>query len=163
MPIVVGRTLKGGLFPENLAGLAVQADHLHGLFAVAPTLSGCRNSLSPSMCLTAFAPGTIGPSIAVVRKILFPQTMGEECPRPAIGVFHLMFFVGLHSVGRFFSRETPCPDGPRHCGQLASGAAPACELRSVIIERRQMTRVMLMRTRSFMLRFPLDICSWNSI
>src|SRR5690349_23886202 len=70
------------------------------------------------MCLTAFAPGTSSPSIAVVRKILFPQTIGDECPRPAIGVFHLMFFVGVHSAGRFFSFEMPEPSGPRHCGQF---------------------------------------------
>src|SRR5690349_2287874 len=78
------------------------------------------NSLSPSMCLTAFAPGTTSPSIAVVRKILLPQTIGDECPRPAIGVFHLMFLVGVHSAGRFFSFEMPEPSGPRHCGQFAA-------------------------------------------
>src|SRR5690349_23607100 len=80
------------------------------------------------MCLTAFAPGTSSPSIAVVRKILFPQTIGDECPRPAIGVFHFMFFVGVHSAGRFFSVEMPEPSGPRHCGQLAAVAAPVTEI-----------------------------------
>ena len=30
----------------------------------------------------------------------------------------LMFLVGLHSEGRFFSLEIPEPSGPRHCGQF---------------------------------------------
>src|SRR5689334_24662806 len=77
-------------------------------------------SLPSFMCLTAFAPATTSPSIAVVKKILLSQTIGDECPRPAIGVFHLMFFVGVHSAGRFFSFEIPEPSGPRHCGQLAA-------------------------------------------
>src|SRR5688572_18518684 len=71
-------------------------------------------------CLTAPAPGTTAPSIAVVRNNLLPQTIGDEWPRPEIGVFHLMFLVGLHSSGRFFSSETPWPRGPRHCGQLST-------------------------------------------
>src|SRR5690349_3182285 len=87
-------------------------------------LSGCRNSLPSAMCLTAFAPGTTSPSIAVVKKILLPQTIGDECPRPSMGVFHLMFFAGFHSTGRFVSVETPEPSGPRHCGQFAAVAAP---------------------------------------
>src|ERR1051325_8622762 len=91
-------------------------------------LSGCRNSLSPSTtCFTAFAPGTTAPSTAVVRKMRLPQTIGDECERPSIGVFHLMFFVGLHSDGRFFSFEIPEPSGPRHCGQLPADALLANE------------------------------------
>src|SRR5258705_4824307 len=100
------------------------------------------------MCFTAFAPGTSGPSIAVVRKILLPQTIGDECPRPAIGVFHLMFFVALHSVGRFFSSEVPCPEGPRHCGQLALPLARA-ELTTNIAEIAAMINAITMRPRSF--------------
>src|SRR5438045_5539962 len=79
-------------------------------------------SLSPSMCFTAFAPGTTGPSTAVVTNTLLPQTIGDECERPSIGVFHLMFLVGLHSDGRFFSFEIPEPSGPRHCGQFPAEA-----------------------------------------
>src|SRR5262245_30022137 len=86
----------------------------------APTLSGCRNSWPSIICVTALAPGTTSPSIAVVRKILFPQTTGEECPRPAIGVFHLMFLLAFHSAGRLVSVDTPLPPGPRHWGQLAA-------------------------------------------
>src|SRR6185503_15211534 len=81
------------------------------------------------MCFAALAPGTSAPSIAVVRKIILPQTIGDECARPSIGVFHLMFFVGLHSEGRFFSVETPEPSGPRHCGQFPADAARARKLK----------------------------------
>src|SRR5580765_7795246 len=106
------------------------------------------------MCLTAFAPGTTAPSIAVVRKILLPQTIGDECPRPAIGVFHLIFFVVLHCVGRFFSSEVPCPDGPRHCGQLALPVAPA-ELTKTRLESVATTNAIPMRPDSFIFRFLL--------
>src|SRR5690349_10134615 len=94
-------------------------------FLSAPTLSGWRNSLPPStVCFTALAPGTTAPSTAVVRKMRLPQTIGDECERPSIAVFHLMFLVGVHSDGRFFSFEMPEPSGPRHCGQFpASGFA----------------------------------------
>src|ERR1041384_5095328 len=84
--------------------------------------SGWTYSLSPSMCLAALAPGTSAPSIAVVRNTLFPQTIGDECERPSIAVFHLMFFVGLHSDVRFFSLEIPEPSGPLHCGQFPADA-----------------------------------------
>src|SRR5512132_2111532 len=106
------------------------------------------------MCLTAFAPGTSGPSIAVVRKILLPHTIGEECPRPAIGVFHFMFLVVLHSVGRFFSSEVPWPDGPRHCGQLALPEA-AAELTKTRLESITVTNAIPRRPESFILRFLL--------
>src|SRR5918997_1593536 len=75
------------------------------------------------MCTGAFAPGTGSPSIAVVRKTLLPQTIGEEWPRPGTAAFHLRFLVALHSTGRFFSGETPEPSGPLHCGQFASAPA----------------------------------------
>src|SRR5258705_3849947 len=106
------------------------------------------------MCFTAFAPGTSGPSIAVVRKILLPQTIGDECPRPAIGVFHLILLVALHCVGRFFSSEVPCPEGPRHCGQLALPVAPA-ELIKTRLESIAITNAIPMRTESFIFRFLL--------
>src|SRR5690242_8851241 len=97
-------------------------------------LSGCRNSLSPSTtCFTAFAPGTTAPSIAVVRNTRLPQTIGDECERPSIAVFHLMFLVGLHSDGRFFSFETPVPSGPRHCGQFPADAVFARKLKPATI------------------------------
>src|SRR6266511_2513558 len=100
------------------------------------------------MCLTAFAPGTSGPSIAVVRKILFPQTIGDEWPRPAIGVFHLIFLVALHVLGRSFSSEIPCPEGPLHCGQLVPAKAPA-EFSNSNVEIAMITKAMLTRLSSF--------------
>src|SRR6266478_3997606 len=72
------------------------------------------------MCVGAPAPSSTAPSIAVVKKMRFPHTIGEEWPSPGIGVFQRMFFVGLHSSGRFFSVEMPLPEGPRHCGQSAA-------------------------------------------
>src|SRR5678816_2672442 len=83
-------------------------------------LSGWRNSLPSFMCFTAFAPGTTSPSTAVVTNTRLPQTIGDECPRPGIAAFHLMFEVGVHVAGRFFSVEIPEPSGPRHCGQRAA-------------------------------------------
>src|ERR1043165_3322408 len=96
---------------------------LNVCFLSAPTLSGCRNPWPPStVCVTALAPGTTAPSTAVVRNTRLPHTIGEECERPSIAIFHLMFFVGVHSVGRFFSFEMPEPSGPRHCGQFPAAA-----------------------------------------
>src|SRR5262249_59124356 len=87
-------------------------------------LSGWTKTWPSILCSTALAPGTTSPSMSVVRKILFPQTIGCEWPRPAIGVFHLMFLSMPHSVGTLVSEETPVPSGPRHCDTLiAPGAA----------------------------------------
>src|SRR5262249_23501858 len=71
------------------------------------------------MCFGGFAPGMTSPSIAVVRKIRSPQTIGEEWHRPGIAVFHFTFSVGLHLVGRPVSGETPWLSGPRHCAHFA--------------------------------------------
>src|SRR5215475_8749686 len=93
----------------------------------APMLSGFAMTWPLNLCSTAFAPGTMSPSTSVVRKILFPQTIGCEWPRPAIGVFHLMFLSAPHSVGTFVSEETPVPSGPRHCDQLVAPGPAAPE------------------------------------
>src|SRR5436190_20571552 len=61
--------------------------------------------------------------MSVVMKMLLPQTIGEEWPRPGKAVFHLMFLSALHSVGRLVSVETPVPSEPRHADQLLFGAA----------------------------------------
>jgi hypothetical protein len=79
------------------------------------------------MCGTGFAPGTTTSlSTAVVKKIRSPQTIGDEWPRPGIGVFQRTFF-SVHSVGTSAAVEMPWPAGPRQPGQLASGstAGPA--------------------------------------
>src|SRR5262245_21168080 len=70
-------------------------------------------------CFGALAPGTTGPSVAVVTNTRFSQTIGDECPRPSTGLFHTMLFVLLHSSGGVLVAATPLPSAPRHCGQLA--------------------------------------------
>src|ERR1043166_2665897 len=55
-------------------------------------------------------------------KTRSPQTMGVELPRSGKDVLQRTFSVALHRVGRFFSKETPVPCGPRHCGQLSAGS-----------------------------------------
>src|SRR5688500_6641214 len=75
------------------------------------------------VCFMAFAPGTTGPSTAVVRKTRLPQTMGDERPLPSTGGFQRTLFDGPHSSGRSFSAATPVRSGPRQPGQFASPAA----------------------------------------
>src|ERR671913_393479 len=104
------------------------------------------------MCFAALAPGTSAPSIAVVTKTLLPQTIGDECARPSIGVFHLMFLVGLHWEGRFFSVETPEPSGPLHCGQFPADAVSARRLKTAHDKEIAMVKVRAIR---FTLFFPL--------
>ena len=81
------------------------------------------------------APGTTGPSSQVVRKILFPQTIGDEWPLPGREVFHLTFLFASHSVGRFFSAETPLLAGPRQFGQLGVLAERYTATRQIRMER----------------------------
>src|ERR1041385_6320471 len=88
--------------------------------------------------MTALCPGTSSPSTAVVTKIRLPQTIGDECPRPGRAVFHFMFFAAVHSEGRFFSSEIPCPEGPRHCGQPGVvGVAPTLTHKTKIVKQRE--------------------------
>src|SRR5687768_1717541 len=97
------------------------------------------------MCFAALAPGTSAPSTAVVTKILLPQTIGDECARPSIAVFHLIFLVGLHSEGRFFSLEMPEPSGPLHCGQFPAAALSARKLRPAHANESAMVKVRAIR------------------
>src|ERR1044071_947174 len=100
--------------------------------------------------MTALCPGTNSPSTAVVTKILLPQTIGDECPRPGIVVFHFMFLAAVHSEGRFFSSETPCPEGPRHCGQPGIvGAAPTVTHKTKIVKQRETISATESRLNSF--------------
>jgi hypothetical protein len=116
------------------------------------------NSSFPIMCLKGFASATTGPSIEVVRNILLPQTMGEEWPRPGMGVFHWTFFVPLHSVGRFFSSDTPWPDGPLHCGQFEPllDALTSGENKVKSVSRHAATAHCLLKETRFMI-FSLSI------
>src|SRR5687767_8564194 len=102
----------------------------------APTLSGCFHSCPLILCVAALAPGTTGPSTAVVTKTRLPQTTGLECPLPGSGVFQRTFFASPHSSGSPFSAETPEPSGPRHCGQFVSPAAEPCGARSASAVRK---------------------------
>src|ERR1044072_9956469 len=117
--------------------------------------SGWTKSLLSNKCLAALAPGTSSPSTAVVRNTLFPQTIGDECERPSIAVFHLMFLVGVHSDGRFFSFEIPDPSGPLHCGQFPADALPASELSPAPVKEMPTMSVKAMRRDSFMFLIPL--------
>src|SRR5215510_514850 len=102
------------------------------------------------MCLGAFAPGTAAPSMAVVRNTLLPQTIGDECERPSIGVFHLMFVVGVHTEGRFFSLEIPEPSGPRHCGQF-----PACAFSEKTLTPANIREIPMIRVKA--IRFTIVV------
>ncbi|MBA3241334.1 MAG: hypothetical protein H0T60_08945 [Acidobacteria bacterium] len=70
---------------------------------------------------------------------------------PTTGVFHLTFFVALHSSGRFFSAEMPEPSGPRHPGQFASSAASdaAVVLEKATAQSRPTVMACLMRPDNF--------------
>src|SRR5690349_20871179 len=77
----------------------------------------------------AWAPGNGSPSIAVVRKTVLPQTIGDEWPRPSIAVFQATLLAGPQADGSAVSSETPCPCGPRNWGQLpADTVAPRASM-----------------------------------
>src|SRR5262249_25747453 len=66
---------------------------------------------------------TVPRLLAWVGKIRSRQTTGVELPAWASGTFHLTLSLSLHVTGRFFSKQTPCPVGPRQAGQLSAWAA----------------------------------------
>src|SRR4030095_7005650 len=51
-----------------------------------------------------------------------PQTTGDDQPRSCSGVFHLMFFVSLHVVGRPVELVQPSARGPRKRGHVSSAS-----------------------------------------
>src|SRR5688500_14375784 len=61
-------------------------------------------------------------SSAVVTNTLPAHTIGDECPSPGNGVFHLTFCVALHCKGAFVSALVPSPRGPRNSGQFSPSA-----------------------------------------
>src|SRR6185436_3009228 len=95
------------------------------------------------------------PSKAVVRKIFLPQTIGDEWPRPSSGVFHFTFLVALHSLGNPVSVETPCPSGPRHCGQFPVVDFPKAEFAEATIARS--TKAKAMRPKIFMSKVSFEL------
>src|SRR5579872_7581277 len=69
--------------------------------------------------------------MSVVRKIRFPQTTGEECPRPGTSAFQATLRSAVQEDGRVRSWETPLA-GPRQFGQTSrvSDAATAAVIRN---------------------------------
>src|SRR4030095_2945566 len=102
------------------------------------------------MCLTAVAPGTTSPSIAVVRKMRFPKTIGDECPRPGIAAFHLILLKLFQLVCRFCRAEPPWREGPLHWGQPGPANAPALFV-TTSANRKRHTTDMNVRTIFFIL------------
>src|SRR5262245_37652685 len=74
----------------------------------------------------------------------FPQTIGDDHPRPAISAVQATLSVADHVSGRSFPSATPVPCGPRNMGQLSSP-------RAVVIPPRLMTMSHVQRTRLRML------------
>src|SRR5688572_27357557 len=68
-------------------------------------------------------------SYAVVRKILSPQTIGDELPRPGTGFFHTTLSVADHESG-YVPVTSPCPDGPRHTGQYFAPSPSTVTIRT---------------------------------
>ena len=62
--------------------------------------------------------------MAVVTKIWFPQTIGLECARPGMPVFHAMLtpLETFQLVGSFWPSATPDAPGPRNEGQFCAVA-----------------------------------------
>jgi hypothetical protein len=65
----------------------------------------------------------------------------------------LMFLVGVHSDGRFFSVEIPDPSGPRHCGQFPAAAVAEKTLKPATIKAIPATSAKVIRRTSFMFLF----------
>src|SRR5438874_2694432 len=62
----------------------------------------------------------------VVTKILFPQMIGLQWPRPGMPVLHLTF-AGDHVEGVAAPPAIPSALAPRNAGQLASFGVPGFE------------------------------------
>src|SRR5438876_11038359 len=70
-------------------------------------------------------------SVAVVSQIWLPQITGEDQPLSWMAVFHLMFSVSLHRIGRPTASEWPSAVGPRNSGQLSPPKASAANSETV--------------------------------
>jgi len=62
-----------------------------------------------------------------VMNTLSPHTTGVELQGPGSAVFHAMFSVALHFMGKPVSSQVPSLWGPRQEGQLAACAVAAKE------------------------------------
>src|SRR4051812_45997968 len=76
----------------------------------------------PVPASTQSAKSSFPSCVALVSQTRSPATAGDDHDLPWIGVFHLTFSVSLHVTGTFLASLTPCPVGPRNCGQSAVAA-----------------------------------------
>ena len=53
-------------------------------------------------------------SVAFESQMVSPETTGLDHALPGIGVFHLIFLVSFHSVGKFSEGDLPLAVGPRN-------------------------------------------------
>src|SRR6185436_16169913 len=74
-------------------------------------------TIAPVFRSTEIARNDFPSSVAVVSQIRSPWTTGDDHPFPGIATFQRTFFVSLHVSGSPCSSDTPCPVGPRNCGQ----------------------------------------------
>ena len=111
--LVARLALRRDPLPADLAGALVdRVEHP----ALRRSIVGC--------VAVAVEPGlerrvALGSLIALVTKIVSPQTIGLECASPGIGVRHRMFspVAGFHVSGRFCLSLTPDASRPRNDGQ----------------------------------------------
>src|SRR6185503_6376075 len=73
--------------------------------------------MAPVFRSTEIARNDFPSSVAVVSQMRSPWTTGDDHPFPGIATFQRTFFVSLHVSGSPCSSDTPCPVGPRNCGQ----------------------------------------------
>src|SRR6185436_20498578 len=74
-------------------------------------------TIAPVFRSTEIARNDFPSSVAVVSQMRSPWTTGDDHPLPGIATFQRTFFVSLHVSGSPCSSDTPCPVGPRNCGQ----------------------------------------------
>ena len=95
----------------------------------APSGANVSHNCVPSDRRNAISDTRRPPSCAVVRKILSPQTIGDELPRPGTGFFQTTFSVADHVSG-YVPVTSPCPDGPRHTGQYFAPSPSTATIRT---------------------------------
>src|SRR4051794_17239820 len=102
--------------------------------------AGTSNSFSsrrilPLLLSTQITKSSCPSSVADVSQILLPQITGDDHAFPWIATCHLMFSAGDQVTGRLFASESPCPVGPRNCGQFCSALASSAEHKNTSIRQ----------------------------
>jgi Fe-S cluster assembly protein SufB len=84
--------------------------------------------MSPETASTAMTPSVISsPSSLDAVMTTFPSlTTGEAQPFPGSAIFHATPRFTPHEIGTSFALETPCPSGPRNCGQRVARHGCVC-------------------------------------